>query len=530
MNGSVSLIKTLVNSGVEVCFINPGTSEMHFVAALDEVEGMRCILGLYENVASGAADGYARMAGKPAVTLLHLGPGFTNALSNVHNARRARSPMINIVGDHATYHRMFDAPLTSDIEGLARPTSDWVRTSRCSDEVARDTAQAIEAAGCGKIATLILPADVSWGDNSNGATTAVTPQNAARVTNTKIEQAAAMLRDGKETLILLGGSFVTKDMGLTLSQLQQATGAQVALETFTPRLERGAGSARVERVPYLAETAISFLSQVKRLILVGAKAPVAFFAYPNVASALYPDGCELVELARADEDLSSCLDDLLLAVGGEGTTPDVFGAQRPDVPPKGPLSARNLAEIVGRHLPEDAIIVDESSTAGGAIPEATTGAPRHDWLYLTGGSLGYGLPSAIGAAVACPQRKVINLLADGAAMYCPQALWTAAREKLNIVIVILNNRKYNILEMEFFRTGARNGVPGPKAASTLDLSNPDIDFVDLAHSMGVPATRAMTTEAFEEQLAAAIKVSGPVLVEAIIPPRKFEKPAEAGNA
>ena len=521
MNGSVSLIKTLVDSDIEVCFINPGTSEMHFVAALDEVDGMRCVLGLFENVVTGAADGYARMAGKPAATLLHLGPGMANGLSNIHNARRARTPMVNIVGDHATYHRNYDAPLTSDIEGVAWPMSDWVKTSKTSDEVAADTASAVEAAGRDKIATLVLPADVSWGDNSNGATKATPVPAPQKVSAADINKVAEMLADGEETFILLGGGHVDTEMGLMLSQLGQATGARVGLETFTPRLERGAGSAKIDRVPYLAETAIQYLGTVKRMVLIGAKAPVAFFAYPNVPSALYPETCELVQLAAPDADLKTCLTDLVAAVGADKAAPEVYAPHIPEVPEAGPLTTQAVAQSIARHMPENAIVVDESSTAGGGVPGATVGSPKHDWLYLTGGSLGYGMPSAIGAAVACPDRKVLNLLADGAAMYSPQGLWTAAREELDIVVVILNNRKYNILEMEFFRTGARNGVPGPKAASTLDIGNPNIDFAELARGMGVPGTTATTAEEFEEQLAAAMQRSGPVLIDAIVPPRVF---------
>jgi acetolactate synthase-1/2/3 large subunit len=517
MNGSESLIKTLVNSGVEVCFTNPGTSEMHFVAALDEVEGMRCVLGLFEGVVSGAADGYARMAGKPAATLLHLGPGLGNALANIHNAKKGGVPMINIVGDHATYHLQYDAPLTSDIEGIAGPVSHWVHTSQAPDEIAVDAARAVSEAGHNRIATLILPADVSWGDNPGGHVLTTRVPSPATVSPEKLQQAVAMLRSGAPTMLMIGGKTVTAEMGVLLSRLGEATGARVCLETFPTRVARGAGRGVLEKLPYLAEMAIDHLSGVENLILLGAKSPVSFFAYPNVPSILPPAKCRELQLALPGEEVASCLQELLAALDGEAAEPHLYDHAVPELP-QGALDVPAVAQSLAALLPENAVVVDDAGTATLACYPATATAAPHDWLALTGGSIGFGLPCAVGTAVACPDRKTICLEGDGSAMYTIQSLWTMARENLDVTVVIFNNQKYSILELEFLRTGARGGVPGPKAASMLEIGNPAMDFVAMATGMGVSASRATTAEEFSQQFADAIAQRGPRLIEAMVPP------------
>lgn len=514
MNGAQSLIKTLVESGVEVCFTNPGTSEMHFVAALDEVDGMRCVLGLFEGVVSGAADGYARMARKPAATLLHLGPGLGNSLANIHNAKKGHVPMVNIVGDHATYHVEYDAPLTADIEGIAAPVSHWVHTSTSAHDIAADGARAVEAAAHSYIATLILPANVSWGDNTSGVSKAASVAAKPSVSDDAIAQAADALRSGRQAM-LMAGSNISAQAGLLLSQIGQACGARVCIETFPTRVTRGAGSGEMEKLPYLAEQAIEFLADVETMILVGAKAPVSFFAYPGVSSVLYGQSCELVPLASAQDDLEDCLMRLRDALGAEAE-PAVY-ARAASEPPAGELNAFSAGQSIAHYLPDNAIIVDEGATSSIACFALTANAAAHDWLSLTGGSIGFGLPAAVGAAIACPDRKVICLEGDGSAMYTIQSLWTMAREDLDVTVILFNNRKYNILELEFARTGAPGGKPGPKAATMLDIGSPDMDFVSMARGMGVSATRADTAEAFNEQLAAAMDQSGPVLIEAMVP-------------
>ncbi len=516
MNGAESLIQTLVDSGVEVCFTNPGTSEMHFVAALDEVEGMRCILCLFEGVLSGAADGYARMARKPASTLLHLGPGFGNAVANVHNARKGNVPMLNIVGDHATYHLRYDAPLTSDIEGLAGPVSHWVYTSRAPEDIAEDAARAVREAGRNRIATLVLPADVSWGENPNGPAPAASVAAPAPVPAERIAAARDLLQSGKPTMIMIGGCEIGADMGQLLGRIASASGARVCTDTFPPRVRRGAGTAKLEKLPYLAELAIDYIKEVENLILVGAQSPVSFFAYPNVSSVIAAPGCEELRLASSGEDIETCLRDVLAAIGAGEAQADVQPLALPDAP-NGELNAASLGQSLAHYLPENAIVVDEGATTGIFCFPTTETARPHDWLSLTGGAIGYGLPCAVGAAIACPDRKVICIEGDGSAMYTIQALWTMARENLDITVIICNNRKYSILELEFARTGARGGVPGPKAASMLDIGDPEMDFAAMARGMGVKASRATTAEELNQQLDEAMSRRGPSLIDALVP-------------
>jgi acetolactate synthase-1/2/3 large subunit len=517
MNGAESLIKTLVASGVDVCFTNPGTSEMHFVAALDEVHGMRCILCLFEGGVSGAAYGYGVMAGTPASTLLHLGPGFGNALANIHNTNKGHVPLVNIVGDHATYHLQYDAPLTSDIEGIAGPVSHWVHTSRRPDDIARDAAEAVLQAGHYRVATLVLPADVSWGDNPEGATVAAAVPAPPAVDDARLERAVAMLGGDRRTVLLIGGREVTAAQLDQLGRISSATGARGMTETFPSRLRRGAGTAALGRVPYLAEHALEVLKDAEQVILLGAAAPVSFFAYPELPSVLTPPECEVLELVTAEGDIDGALAALVARVGAADSEPERVPSQIPEAP-VGDLNPEAVGQALAHFMPEEAIVVDEAITSGHACLEATIGARQHDWLNLAGGSIGWGLPAAVGAAVACPDRKVICLEGDGSAMYTIQSLWTMARENLDVTVVLFNNQKYCVLELEFMRTGARGGKPGPKAASSLAIGDPDMDFKAMAEGMGVPASVATTAEEFNAQFAAAMETPGPRLIDARVPP------------
>jgi acetolactate synthase-1/2/3 large subunit len=514
MNGAQALIRTLVDAGVDTCFMNPGTSEMHFVAALDDVPGMRSVLGLFEGVATGAADGYARIAGRPAAVLLHLGPGLGNGLANLHNARRARTPVVNIVGDHATYHARYDAPLQSDIASIARGVSGWIRTSTDPARVADDAADAVAAAmgPAGQVATLILPADVCWSE-SPGPVAPRPLQGPAAVDANVVEEIRAVLTSGEPVAILLGGSAMVAAGLESADRLAGATGARLLSETFPARAERGAGLPAVDRLAYLAEFAQMQLDGIRHLVLVDAAAPVSFFAYPGKASDLVPEGCTVHVLAAPGDDAVGALAQLADELGATAE-PSRQAAVRPDRP-TGALDAQTMAAALGALLPEGAIVADEGNTSGLFAPGATAGCPTHDWLCLTGGSIGYGMPVATGAAMAAPGRKVLNLEADGSAMYTLQSLWTQAREGLDVTTVICNNRSYAVLNLELNRVGAE--APGPKALDMLDLTRPELDFVALANGMGVPATRATTAEEFTEQLEAALAVDGPAVVEAMLP-------------
>jgi acetolactate synthase I/II/III large subunit len=524
-NGAQALIRTLAACGVDTCFTNPGTSEMHFVAALDTVPDVRGVLGLFEGVVTGAADGYARMAGRPAATLLHLGPGLGNGLANLHNARKGKVPVVNIVGDHATYHKRYDAQLESDIETVARNVSPWVRRSGSPADVGRDVAEAVAAATGppGAVATLILPADVSWSDGGELAQP-ISSAGRRRADAGVVEAIAKALRSGEPAALFLGGSALRERGLVAASRAANAVGAKLLAETFPTRVERGAGLPAVDRLAYLAEFAASQLDGLRHLVVVDSKAPVSFFAYPGKASYLVPEGCEVHVLAGGDEDAPAALEALADLVGaptggtggaGGSGGADRHAAERPDLP-TGELTVQAVAQAVGALLPEGAIVSDEANTSGLFTPGFTAGAPRHDWLCLTGGAIGQGMPVATGAAVACPDRKVVNLQADGSALYTLQALWTQAREGLDVTTVIYNNRSYAVLNMELSRVGAEAG--GPKARDLLDLSRPDIDFVSLATGLGVPATRATTADELADQLGRALAEPGPALVEAIVPP------------
>ncbi len=514
MNGAQALIRTLVAADVTTCFTNPGTSEMHFVAALDSVPEMRAVLALFEGVATGAADGYARMADKPGATLLHLGSGLGNGVANLHNARKGKVPVVNIVGDHATYHTQYDAQLQSDIETIARNVSpNWVRTSKRTEDLAADAVEAIAAAigPPGQVATLILPADVSWGD---GAEPAPPPALAApqRASGAVVEEVANALRGGRATALLLGGRALRRPALLAAAGIAAATGTRVLAEVFPTRLERGAGLPAAERLAYVPELASIQLAGLKHLVLVDAKAPVSFFAYPGRKSYLVPDGCEVHELAAPDADVLGSLEALLAAVGGADGKLALQPPSRP-ARPTGALTAEKVCQAVGATLPEGAIVSDESQTSGVTLAAHTAGAPPHDWLALTGGAIGQGLPVAVGAAVASPGRRVLALEADGSSMYTIQSLWTMAREQLDVTVVLFNNRSYGILNLELERVGAQ---AGPRARSQLELE-PDIDFVSIGNGFGVPSRRVDEGEELTQALERAVAEPGPHLIEVVIP-------------
>jgi acetolactate synthase-1/2/3 large subunit len=515
MNGAQALIRTLVDAGIRTCFTNPGTSEMHFVAALDAVPEMRAVLALFEGVATGAADGHARMADRPGATLLHLGPGLGNGLANLHNARKGKVPVVNIVGDHATYHTKYDAQLQSDIETVARNVSRWVRTSQSTEALPRDAAEAIAAAHGppGQVATLILPADVSWSEGAQPSPP-VTPAAPPRADDETVETVARSLRGGGRAAILLGGRALREPPLMAAARVATATGASLLGEVFPTRLERGTGLPEVERLAYIPELASVQLQGLKHLILVDSQAPVSFFAYPGKKSYLVPEGCQLHELVGPGDDVVGSLTALVDALDAGAAAPQLAPVSR-QPQPTGALSAESVCQAIGALLPEGAIVSDEALTSGLTAAVSTAGAPRHDWLTVTGGAIGQGLPVAVGAAVACPDRPVIALQADGSSLYTIQSLWTMAREQLDVTVVIFNNRSYAILNMELSRVGAQ--AAGEKAKAQLDLGRPDLDFTHLAAGFGVPSRRVETAEELASALERALAEPGPHLIEAVVP-------------
>jgi acetolactate synthase-1/2/3 large subunit len=512
MNGAESLVHTLLKSGIDTCFANPGTSEMHFVSALDRIPGMHCVLALAEGVATGAADGYGRMADKPAATLLHCGPGLANGLANLHNARRANSPIVNIVGDQATHHRPLDAPLTADTEGWARPVSAWTRTAVDAATIGRDAAAAVQAARTspGQIATLIAPSDTCW--NPGGVVAeALPPPAPSQADEGAVSAIARILRSGESAVLFLGNAALREAPLAAAGRIAQKTGVRLMAPTSNRRIERGAGRQSITRLPYAVEPALAALKGVKHLILVGAKAPVAFFAYPDKPALLYPEDCIVHVLTREEQDQADALARLADTLNATEAAPVTqYVASEPA---RGAIASESVGQTVGALLPEHAIIVDEGVSFGRAFYPSTVNTVPHDWLQITGGAIGNGLPLATGAAIASPGRRVVSLQADGSAMYTVQALWTQAREKLDVTTVILANRKYAILLGELAGVGA---AAGKTAMDMLDLTRPVLDWVKIANGLGVEAAQADTMEKFADLFVAANKRKGPFVIELLI--------------
>jgi acetolactate synthase-1/2/3 large subunit len=544
MNGAKSLVDTLLGAGVDTCFANPGTSEMHFVAALDQNPGMRCVLGLHETVVTGMADGYWRIAGQPACTLLHCGPGLANGLANLHNARRARSGIVNVVGDQATYHRPHDAPLTADTDALARTVSAWVRTSTRAADVGRDAAAAVQAARShpGQIATLILPSDASWDEGGVPAQALPVPP-APAVDVHAVQTAARLLRGGGgsaasggtagaalrgphgtapgalgggRVLLLLAGQALSAPGQQLAWRVAQATGAAVRADFVIGQMARGRGCPPIERVPYVTDQAVRALAGYDHLVLVGAKPPVGFFAYPGKPSTHYSPTARLHVLARPEQDGLAALQALVDELGAP-EVPAHDPGPRPQVE-RGAPTSEGLARTLAALLPEGAIVSDESVSYGRGFYPHTFAAAPHDWLHLAGGAIGDGLPVATGAAIGARargagDRRVVSLQADGSAMYSVQALWTQARERLPCTTILLNNRSYAILLGEYKGVGA---TPGPTAMDMLDLGRPELDWVKLAQGLGVEAARTTTLEGCADLLAASFRQPGPFLIDLVI--------------
>lgn len=516
MNGAESLVRTMAASGINVCFANPGTSEMHFVAALDRLDLIRCVLALQENVATGAADAYARMTGEPAATLLHLGPGFGNGLANVHNAKKARAPMVNVVGEHATYHIEYDAPLTSDIQGIVGPVSDFVVTTNTSDEVGNDTAATVAAAKSwpGKIATLILPANSAWDTTEEVGK----PQKPAGPDPVKAEDVAAVaeaLKSGKKAVMFVSGAILEEPALTNLGKVKAATGVDLLAQTSNRRIDRGAGRVAVNKLPYPVDHALETLKDYEYVILLGTREPVSFFAYPNKPSRLSPESSEILNLAGPQQDTIKALDMLIDLLGAGNAAPELVEAEpAPDV---SGLSGKITPEIISQafraHMPENCIIVDESITTGRAFFPDSKAAPPHTWLQNTGGAIGVGLPYGVGAAIACPDRPVMVLQSDGSGMYCNQALWTMARENLNVTVLIFSNRAYRILEGEMKGVGVEK--MGHVAENLFGLNKPDIDWVGLAKSMGVDAERVDDASGLSPAIQKGVALKGPYLIEIV---------------
>ncbi|MFA5180192.1 MAG: acetolactate synthase large subunit [Syntrophales bacterium] len=517
MNGAEVLVKTAAACGIEICFANAGTTEMPIVMAFDAVPAIRPILGLFEGVCTGAADGYGRMREYPAMTLLHLGPGLANGIANLHNARRARTPIVNVIGDHASWHREADAPLAMNIEGLAETVSGWLCTSRDAESLSQDMADAVEAALQGQIASLIVPHDHQWMQSSEDPVAAPPRVSCVPIDFDRIEATAGLLKSARKAVIIMDGKALRKSGLHAAARIKAATGCDLMSVTFPAYMDRGAGLPFLPRVPYFPEQAILAMSPYDAVILAGAREPVAFFGYENGASYLLDKASRKIRIAGDGQDAAVALEvlaDALRAPQADNDLRAMFSIYGRPAVPEGKLTAEKACTILAALQPDHAIIVEEGLTSAFAYyPQAATVAP-HSFITITGGAIGQGIPCATGAAVACPDRAVINLEADGSAMYTVQGLWTQAREDLNVTTLICSNRSYFILKVEMMRAGCT--APGPKSLSLSDLGNPAIDWVNVSQGMGVPAVSVTTAEDLAEELQRAIEEPGPHLIEMVL--------------
>ncbi len=511
MNGAESLVATLLASGVDTVFANPGTSEMHFVAALDREPAMRCVLCLFEGGTSGAADGYYRMSRKVAATLLHLAPGFGNAFANLHNARKANSGVVNVMGEHASHHLRHESPLKGDTVGISQAVSHWTRVSQDALQVAGDGAAAVQAARGlgGQVATLILPANTAW-EAAEGAAVAPDPPALRRPSGAEIAEAARALTTPGAALMVDGAALYT-DLGLVAARIATRTGARLMAPFFAARQRRGGGTLRFTRLAYEVDANLAILADVATLVLVGAPRPTAFFAYPGKPSLNEAPGTNVLDLARIDMDLDWTLRALAAAVGAEGPVLGADAFMPLVVPslPGGALTLDKVGQAVAALMPDDVVVVNESVTSGQAMATALATARPHDWLITMGGAIGAGLPTAVGAAVACPERKVLCLSGDGSAMYTLQSLWTMAREGLDVTVVIFANHVYKILHGELAAVGA---TAGRNVARMFDMVEPKLDWVALARGHGVAGAHCHTTEDFVAAFGRAMAEKGPHLI------------------
>jgi len=515
MNNAEFIIESAVRAGIDVCFANPGTTEMPLVNALDTVSGMRSVLGLFEGVCTGAADGYARMAEKPAMTLLHLGPGFGNGIANLHNARRAKSPMFNVVGEHASWHLPYDPLLAMDIEALAGSVSAWHRTVKAPETVGRDTKEAIARAFSGKIATLIAPNDFQTATFAGAADRDPAGQgdHASGIDSALIKQAAAMLSSGKRSALILGGQALSVKGLMTAARIRAKIGCDLFYDTFPARLEQGAGLPDIYRIPYLPEMALETLKPYEAVLCLGTRAPVAFFGYTGLPSVFISERQDRLVIDRGD---SAIIDALSRIADALDAPLDVDAAilsalKRPEIP-SGKLDGAKACTVLAALQPANAVVVEEAITNSLAYHAQINGCPRFTLLSLTGGSIGQGPASATGAAIACPDRPVIDFQADGSAMYTIQALWTQARERLNVTTLICSNRSYDILKLEMARAGIL--TPGPNAGRMTDLSG--INWVKLGEAQGVSSVSVHTCEEMAHALETALAEDGPHLIELVL--------------
>lgn len=514
-NGAQLLLEAAHAAGVEICFANPGTTELTLVHALQRVPSIRPVLGLFEGVCTGAADGYSRVSGRVALTLLHLGPGFANGIANLHNARRAHSSIVNIIGDHATWHLRYDAPLTSDIESLASPVSGAVVRMGSVSGIASDVAAAFDAAVAapGAVTTIIAPTDIM-----DAVVEAPTPASATgaathpAIDEAALSAAAAALTGEGARILLLGGNALGERALRAAHRIATATGARLVMEPYPAIATLGGDLPRVERQAYFPDDVLRQFGEA-RVILAGARAPISYFGYEGLPSELVtPD--RLVTFTTAGHDGAAALEALAERIAAPAAEPVVPAAPVRSEPGIA-LTADIIIDEIVAQLPEDAVISLEGSTLGAPYFRNAHRAPRHRVMTNTGGAIGQGLPCAVGAALAAPQSRIVALQSDGSGHYTLQSLWTMARERLPVTIVIAANHRYGILQTELTRADVPLDQSAVERLTRLD--NPCADWTALAAGYGVPAVRVETPADFAATLRRGLGEDGPLLIQAELP-------------
>lgn len=515
--GADVMFEALYQGGAEICFANPGTTEMTMVSALARNGKIRSVLSLFEGVCTGAADGYNRVSGKVPLTLLHLGPGFANGIANLHNARRAGSRIINVIGDHATWHLAYDAPLTSDIESLASPVSRQVIRMASTATIVQDVDLAF-AATCeaeGGAATLIVPTDVIDAEASRNAQQLVAqPWSGAVVGEERIAEAKAALAGAQDVIVLLGGNALTEAGVRAGAAVAAHLGGRLLMEPYPAIVTLGGDLPAVERQAYFPDDVIAQMGNAT-VVLAGSLMPISYFGYEGWPSQLVAEE-RLVRLAGPEHDAVGALLDLGEALGAR--TLAVQAAAEPSAPTAdrgAALTPPLVVEELLAQLPHDAIISLEGSTLGGPWLRNAHRARRHRVITNTGGAIGQGLPCAVGAALAEPEARVVSLQSDGSAQYTLQALWTMAREKLPVTVIMAANHRYAILQTELTRAEAP--LDDAVIAGLTLLDNPRVDWTALAAGYGVKAVRVTTTGELEAALAEGLAHDGPMLIQAELP-------------
>ncbi len=514
MMGAQWMLKSAAAAGIEVCFANPGTTELPFVAAMDRATEIRPLLGLFEGVCSGAADGYYRIRRKPAMTLTHLGPGFANAIANFHNARRARSAIFNVIGEHMSWHVAADPPLASDIESLARPVSAGVWRADTPATLHNATVGALQGLQQrGGIQTLILPMDLQEDPVQHSIAAPVAAQAAADYDAAAVATVAADITAGRKVLLYLGADALGEAALRRLARLAALPNVELVGETFPAASEHGRGLPAIKRLVALAEKAHPYLLGFERVAVLAAEPPVAFFGARGLPSHL-GDPARMATVCGPGGRVAEALEELLARVR-PAAAPASTVQRVSDTDLGESLTPESASRVVAAHLPANAIVSAEGATLGFPFNALASQAERHTTIVLTGGAIGQGLPSAFGASVAAPDRKVVALQSDGSALFTIQALWSMAREGSDVVVILASNQRYNILINEMSRNGY--ALTSPPVRDLLNLARPAVDWQALSTSFGVPSNRVESVSALRRAFQAALAERGPRLIEVVLP-------------